>query len=98
MGRAFVEIGADPKKLFSALNKINAQIGKVGRSMTSIGTKLSAVGASIAAPLALATRTFATFDDAIRATAAVTGATGAALQSLNDTARKLGETTSFTAV
>jgi TP901 family phage tail tape measure protein len=98
MGRAFVEIGADPKKLFSALNKINAQIGKVGRSMTSIGTKLSAVGASIAAPLALATRTFATFDDAIRATAAVTGATGTALQSLNDTARKLGETTSFTAV
>ena len=98
MGRAFVEIGADPKKLFSALNKINAQIGKVGRSMSSIGTKLSAVGASIAAPLALATRTFATFDDAIRATAAVTGATGTALQSLNDTARKLGETTSFTAV
>jgi TP901 family phage tail tape measure protein len=48
--------------------------------------------------LGLATRQFATFDDAIRATAAVSGASGAALQSLNDKARELGATTSYTAV
>jgi TP901 family phage tail tape measure protein len=50
----------------------------------------------------LAVRQFAKFDDAIRATAAVTGSLGpqgaAAFAMLNDKARELGATTSFTAV
>jgi TP901 family phage tail tape measure protein len=52
----------------------------------------------MAAPIALASRQFALFDDAIRLTGAVSGAAGADLQKLNDTARQLGATTSFTAV
>jgi TP901 family phage tail tape measure protein len=97
-GQAFVEIGADPRKLFAALGKINARIGKLGQSMVSMGSRMTAIGAAVAAPIALATRQFSVFDDAIRATAAVSGATGAALQSMNDRARELGATTSFTAV
>jgi TP901 family phage tail tape measure protein len=58
---------------------------------------MMAAGAAMAAPLILASRTFASFDDAIRATAAVTGATGESMQRLTDRARQLGETTSFTA-
>lgn len=97
-GQAFVEIGADPRKLFAALGKLNSEIGKIGKSMAGLGGRMTAIGAAIGAPIGLAIRQFASFDDAIRATAAVSGATGGALQSLNDTARELGATTSFTAV
>ena len=97
-GQAYVEIGGDPRKLFAALGKINAQIGKLGASMMSFGTKLAGVGAAVGAPLAMASRTFAQFDDAIRATAAVSGAAGSELQMLNDRARELGATTSYTAI
>lgn len=97
-GQAYVEIGADPRKLFAALGKLNAQVGKIGKSMVSMGGRMTAIGAAIGAPVGMAMRQFAGFDDAIRATAAVSGATGDALQSLNDTARTLGATTSFTAI
>jgi TP901 family phage tail tape measure protein len=97
-GQVFVEIGADPRRLFKSLQDLNKHIGKIGSQLQSLGTRMTAFGAALTAPLALATRQFATFDDAIRATAAVSGASGAALQSLNDKARELGATTSFTAV
>jgi TP901 family phage tail tape measure protein len=97
-GQVFVEIGADPRRLFKSLQDLNKHIGKIGAQMQSLGAKMTAFGAALAAPIALATRQFATFDDAIRATAAVSGASGAALKSLNDRARELGATTSFTAV
>lgn len=102
LGKVFVEIGADPSKLFGALNKLNKRIGSIGQSMTNFGGRMTAIGGALAAPLALASRQFASFDDAIRATAAVTGSLGpqgaAALAMLNDKARELGATTSFTAV
>lgn len=97
-GGVFVEIGADARKFFATLDKINRQVGKVGSSMAGLGTRMAGFGAALGAPIALATAQFASFDDAIRATAAVSGATGDALQSLNDKARELGATTSFTAI
>lgn len=97
MGRAFVEIGADANKLFRGLQQANARIGKFAAGLRSVGTRVMAAGTAMAAPLLLAARGFATFDDAIRATAAVTGASAADLQRLSDRARFLGETTSFTA-
>lgn len=97
-GRVFVEIGADPKKLFAALASVNKRIGSIGRSMQQMGTRMVGIGAALAVPVAMATRQLAAFDDAIRATAAVSGASGEALQRMNDQARELGRTTSFTAV
>jgi TP901 family phage tail tape measure protein len=97
-GQVFVEIGADPRKLFKSLQDLNKHIGKIGAQLQGLGTRMTAFGAALTAPLALATRQFATFDDAIRLTGAVSGAAGADLQKLNDTARELGATTSFTAV
>lgn len=97
-GQVYVEIGADPRRLFKSLQDLNKHIGRIGSQLQSLGTRMTAFGAALTAPLALATRQFATFDDAIRATAAVSGASGQALQSLNDRARELGATTSFTAV
>jgi TP901 family phage tail tape measure protein len=98
MGKVFVEIGADPTKFFAAVQRLNKSIGKIGASMQSVGTRMMGVGTAMAAPIALAARQFALFDDAIRMTAAVSGAAGTDLQKLNDTARQLGATTSFTAV
>lgn len=97
-GQVFVEIGADPRKFFSALGKLNAQIAKIGAQMQQVGTKMAAFGVGMAVPVGLAVRQFAAFDDAIRATAAVSQATGPQLQMLNDKARELGATTSFTAI
>ena len=102
MGKVFVEIGADSAKFFAEVNRINKRIGQIGASMSKFGTQMMGMGAAIGAPVGLAVRQFAKFDDAIRATAAVTGSLGpqgaAAFAMLNDKARELGATTSFTAV
>jgi phage tail tape measure protein, TP901 family, core region len=102
MGKVFVEIGADSKKFFRAINRVNKRIGQLGQSMTALGGKMAGVGAALSVPLGLVSRQFAGFDDAIRATAAVTGNLGAegaaSLQLLTDKARQLGASTSFTAV
>jgi TP901 family phage tail tape measure protein len=102
MGKVFVEIGADTSKFFGQIQSLNAAMGKIGKSAANVGSQMMQFGAVLAAPIGLAVRQFAKFDDAIRATAAVTGLLGpegaAALQMLNDKARELGATTSFTAV
>lgn len=130
MGGVFVEIGADSRQFFAAVNAVDARLKKLGsfgigagvaglsgvfkslndiskgiastgRALSGFGTQLSVAGAAVAAPIGLAVRQFSTFDDAIRATAAVTGLLGAdgaaALKSLTDKARDLGATTSYTA-
>lgn len=97
-GQVFVEIGGDARKLFATINKLGKDIGKIGKNISGLGAKMAGFGAAMAAPIALATRQFTSFDDAIRMVAAVSGASGAELQALNDTARRLGATTSFTAV
>jgi TP901 family phage tail tape measure protein len=97
-GQVFVEIGADSKRFFKALSDVQKGIGKIGSSMRALGSRMAAIGAGIALPVGLAVRQFAAFDDAIRATAAVSQASGAELQKLNDKARELGATTSFTAI
>lgn len=101
-GGVFIEIGADTRKFFGAINRVNQRIGRLGASLSSIGSQITRSAGAIAAPMGLALARFAQFDDAIRTVAAVTGSFGkkgaAAFQSLNDKARTLGATTSFTAV
>lgn len=100
------KLGASMSKLgkssFAAIDNIAKQLGKIGASMSKFGGQMMGVGAAVGAPVGLAVRQFAKFDDAIRATAAVTGSLGpqgaAAFEMLNDKARELGATTSFTAV
>jgi len=88
--------------MFKAFNGISKSVVRVGNSLAGVGTKMAVFGTAIAAPVALSLKQFASFDDAIRATAAVTGSLGpegaAAFSMLNDKARDLGATTSFTAV
>ena len=95
-------VGAGLAGMFKAFDGISKSVVNVGRSLSGVGTKMAVFGTAIAAPVALSLKQFASFDDAIRATAAVTGSLGpegaAAFQMLNDKARDLGATTSFTAV
>jgi TP901 family phage tail tape measure protein len=94
-------VGAGLSSMFKTFNGISRSVENVGRSISGVGTKMAAMGAAVGVPVGLAIKQFASFDDAIRATAAVTGALGpdgaAALSMLTDSARRLGATTSFTA-
>ena len=55
------------------------------------------LGTAAAAPLAGSVAIFSNFDDAMRGVAAITQATGSQLESLRNTAKKLGATTSYSA-
>jgi len=94
-------VGAGLSTMFKTFDGISRSVESVGRSISGVGMKMTAMGAAVGAPIGLAVKQFASFDDAIRATAAVTGALGpdgaAALSMLTESARQLGATTSFTA-
>lgn len=72
-GRVYVEIGADPKKLFAALGTVNKRIGQLGSSMMSIGNRLVAAGSAITAPILGAAAAFSEVGDAVAKMAARTG-------------------------
>jgi TP901 family phage tail tape measure protein len=74
-GGVFVEIGADPRKFFSALNKVNKSLGNMSRSLASGGGKLAAAGIGMAAPIAAAVRQGAAFESTLLNIKASTGAT-----------------------
>ena len=94
-------VGAGLSSMFKTFNGISRSVENVGRSISGVGVKMAAMGAAVGAPLGMAIKQFASFDDAIRATAAVTGNLGpdgaAAMSMLTESARQLGATTSFTA-
>jgi len=94
-------VGAGLSSMFKTFDGISRSVENVGRSVSGVGVKMAAMGAAVGAPLGMAIKQFASFDDAIRATAAVTGNLGpdgaAAMSMLTESARQLGATTSFTA-
>lgn len=94
-------VGAGLSSMFKTFSGISRSVESAGRSVSGFGMKMAAMGAAVGAPMGLAIKQFATFDDAIRAAAAVTGALGpdgaTALSMLTEGARQLGATTSFTA-
>ena len=97
-GKAYVSLYVKQDPLTRGLQQAQAKMQKFGSEVMQAGAKIAAFGAVVASPIAFATAKFAEFDDAIRATGAVSQATAAELKSLSDTAKQLGATTSFTAV
>ena len=95
-GAAYVELFLKDG-LTKGLKAASARLKAWGGAMQSIGTKLLAVGMAAAAPMALATRTYASFADQMAVVRAVTAATDADFAKLTATAKRLGATTSFTA-
>jgi hypothetical protein len=96
-GRAFVELFADDSKLVRGLRAASAKLKAWGRSVTAIGMQMLRTAAAAAVPIAFATRTYAAFADQMATVRAVTGATADAFDHLNEQAKELGRTTSYTA-
>ena len=96
-GRAFVELFTDNAKLVRGLRQGETQIKAFGKKVSAIGRQMLTTGALAAAPLALATRTFAGFADQMAQVRAVTGSAGEGFRNLTEQAKELGQTTSFTA-
>ena len=96
-GRAYVEIAADSGPLQRGLHEAEAKLRGFAASCTAIGRDMAALGGALTVPFAMSARSFADFDDRMRMTAAVSGATGAAFDALTKKAQKLGRETSFTA-
>jgi hypothetical protein len=79
-GRAYVELFADDSKLIRGLNAASAKIKAFGAGIQSLGTKMLAAGTAIAAPLAIAVKSFSSMGDAV---AKMSKRTGVAVETLS---------------
>lgn len=89
-GSAFVEIGADPRKFFQALGKVNSQIGKLGASVASAGTKMAGIGAGIVAPIFASAQAFASVGSTLNDMSKRTGVAAESLSVLQFAAEQTG--------
>src|SRR6056297_4234628 len=96
-GAAYVELLTRDTAFVKGLRSAQKRLQSFGQSTRLLGTKLMGLGTAAAAPLAGSVAIFSNFDDAMRGVAAITQATGAQLESLRNTAKKLGATTSYSA-
>jgi TP901 family phage tail tape measure protein len=96
-GSAYVELLTKDAAFVKGLRSAQERLESFGASTRLLGTKLMGLGAAAAAPLAGSVAIFSNFDDAMRGVAAITQATGTQLESLRNTAKKLGATTSYSA-
>ena len=89
-GGVFIEIGADPRKFFAALGKVNSQIGSLGKSMSSAGTKMAAIGAGVVAPIFASAMAFASVGSALNDMSKRTGVATESLSVLQFAAEQTG--------
>ena len=74
-GRAFVELFADDSMLVRTLRRAESQVVKFGNHLKAIGRRLMTLGLAASIPLAASIKSFAAFDDMMRAVKAAVGAT-----------------------
>ena len=96
-GRAFVEMFADNSQLGRDLRQGVTIVKTFARDVRAIGQTLFRSGMTIAAPIAIASTIYAGFADQMAEVKAVSGASESAFAALNDQAKELGRTTSYTA-
>ena len=96
-GAAFIKLTMDNASLQKGINKAQNSLQKFGMQVEAFANKMTMLAPMFMAPLMHAANTFAAFDDQMRLTAAITGATGKQFQRLTELAKKLGRETSFTA-
>ncbi len=89
-GRAYVELFVEDSKLVRGLRQASGKLKKFGASIVGMGAKLAAVGGAIAAPIVLATKTFAKMGDTVAKMAARTGISTEALSELGFAAEQSG--------
>jgi TP901 family phage tail tape measure protein len=96
-GAAFVELYLNKSKFVRGLKSISKDLKAFGGQMQKIGMQMVKVSALLAAPFAIAGRTYAKFSDEMATVRAVTGATADDFKALTERAKELGRTTSYTA-
>ena len=89
-GRAFVEIGADPREFQRALKNLQKGIGELGRNLQMAGGTLMAAGAAIVGSIAGASAQFAATGDAVAKMSARTGIGVEALSAMSFAAEQSG--------
>lgn len=95
-GRAYVELGVSDK-LTAGLRNAQKRLKAFSAGVKTLGTNLIKVSAAVATPLVIGTTVFASFEQQMARVRALTGATGRAFDRLADEAKRLGETTVFSA-
>ncbi len=89
-GRAFVEIGGDDSRLLRALKRAQQRLRAFGAGVRQVGLRAVAASAAILAPLAGATKIFASAGDQLDKMAARTGVSVEALSQLGFAAEQSG--------
>ncbi len=84
-------------RLVRGLRASERRIKAFGTSIRRMGMKLAAISAAAMAPLAVSARTFAGFEQQMARVRALTGANAKDFKRLSDAAKRLGETTVFSA-
>ena len=90
-GSAYVEIGADPRKFFGALNRVNKALGSMGRAVAGAGAKATAIGVGTLAPFAAAVRQGAAYQSTLLNIQASTVATAAELDKLRAASMQMSQ-------
>ena len=90
-GSAFVEIGADPRKFFAALNRINKAMANMGRSLAGAGAKIGGIGVATLAPFAAAVRQGTAYQSTLLNIQASTGATAQELDRLKAASMQMSQ-------
>lgn len=94
-GRAFVELFADDKKLVRGLRQAERRLKKFGNSVTSAGKKIFQASTIALIPFVLSAGIFANYSDQMLKVKAVTSGTISEYEKLNQKAKELGRTTSY---
>src|SRR5579872_4929515 len=89
-GRAFIELFADDGPLQKGLKKAETVVKNWGAKITSMGAKALAVGTAAMAPLAGATKNFATIGAELTDMSRKTGASTESLSTLGYAAKQTG--------
>ena len=97
MGKAFVVVGGETSQLFRALGKAEKRVERFGAKVGAAAKSFAAIGTAIVTPFVVASRVGLQFEKQIAEVQAVTQATNEEFMRLENTARELGATTSFTA-
>lgn len=90
-GGVFVEIGADPRKFFATLNKVNKAMGDMGRSLAGAGAKIGGIGVATLAPFAAAVRQGTAYQSTLLNIQASTGATAQELDKLKAASMQMSQ-------
>lgn len=96
-GRAFVRMFLHDEELNAQLKGVQNRMRAVGASMQRIGAETLRMGSVMLLPFVAALAVFVPFSDRMKEVQAVTQATAAEFDRLNEKAKTLGRTTSFTA-